>query len=363
MRFNEACSCKGRDLMILNERKIKILEAIVNDYIATAEPIGSRTIAKKYNLGISSATIRNEMSDLEELGFIIQPHTSSGRVPSDMGYRLYVDRLLQFRELTKEETDFLKNTVEENINHIDYLMRQTAKTLAALTKYATVVSEPKAQEIKIKHVQVIPFDEVSVITVVVTDSKTIKNNVIKVKNAPEPDILNQISGLVNQVLKNYSIEEIISKEAYSEFLNSPYGKLIDDVFKSVLETVKEEREMQVYTSGVNNILNFPEFSDIDKAKNVFKALEEKDMLINILDGKSSPEGFGNVKILIGNENSMEQLKDCSIIKTDYKYGENSYGSIGIIGPTRMNYAQVIPILNGIVKNINDVIKAFSDENG
>ncbi len=346
--------------MILNERKIKILEAIINDYIATAEPIGSRTIAKKYDLGISSATIRNEMSDLEELGFIIQPHTSSGRVPSDRGYRLYVDRLLHFRELTEAETDFLRSTVAQNIDHIEYLMRQTAKALTMLTNYTTVVSEPKSREVKIKHVQVIPFDETSVITVVVTDNKVVKNNIIKVDYAPDPDILNQISGIVNKAFKEFSFDEIISKSAYSEFLNSPYGKIIDDVFTSVIKTVRQERDMQVYTSGVNNILDFPEFSDIDKAKSVFKALEEKDMLINILEGDGHQEDFGNIKILIGNENSLEQLKDCSIIKTDYKYGENSYGSIGIIGPTRMNYAQVIPVLNSIVKSINDVIKAFSD---
>ena len=346
--------------MILNERKIKILEAIINDYIATAEPIGSRTIAKKYDLGISSATIRNEMSDLEELGFIIQPHTSSGRVPSDRGYRLYVDRLLRFRELTEAELSFLRSTVAQNIDHIEYLMRQTAKALTMLTNYTTVVSEPKSQEVKIKHVQVIPFDDTSVITVVVTNNKVVKNNIMKVDHAPDTDILNQISGIVNKAFKEFSFEEIISKKAYSQFLNSPYGKIIDDVFVSVIKTVGQERDMRVYTSGVNNILDFPEFSDIDKAKSVFKALEEKDMLISILEGDGSHSDFGNIKILIGNENSLEQLKDCSIIKTDYKYGENSYGSIGIIGPTRMNYAQVIPVLNSIVKSINDVIRAFSD---
>jgi len=346
--------------MILNERKIKILEAIINDYIATAEPIGSRTIAKKYDLGISSATIRNEMSDLEELGFIIQPHASSGRVPSDRGYRLYVDRLLHFRELTDEESSFLRSTVVQNIDHIEYLMRQTAKALTMLTNYTTVVSEPESREVKIKHVQVIPFDDTSVITVVVTDNKVVKNNVIKVDHAPDTDILNQISNIVNKTFKEFSFDEIISKSAYAGFLNSPYGKIIDDVFISVIETVNQERDMQVYTSGVNNILDFPEFSDIDKAKSVFKALEEKDMLINILRGDGNHTDFGNIKILIGNENSLEQLKNCSIIKTDYKYGKNSYGSIGIIGPTRMNYAQVIPVLNSIVKSINDVIKAFSD---
>ncbi len=351
-------SFKGRDSMILNERKIKILEAIINDYIATAEPIGSRTIAKKYNLGISSATIRNEMSDLEELGFIIQPHASAGRVPSDKGYRLYVDRLMHFRELTKEETAFLQNMVRNNIDHIDYLMRQTAKALALLTNYTTVVSEPESQEIKIKHVQVIPFDENSVITVVVTDGKVIKNHIIKVEHAPDTEVLNQISNVINEIIKNCTFDEIKSGKAYAPIMKSKYGGLVKAVFDTVVNTVSAEKDMRVYTSGVNNILDFPEFSDVEKAKSVFEALEEKDMLINLLRKSGSGQN-GSINILIGNENDLEQLKNCSIIKTEYKYGNNSYGTIGIIGPTRMDYAQVVSVLNSIVKNINDVIKAFS----
>lgn len=346
--------------MILNERKIKILEAIINDYIQTAEPIGSRTIAKKYNLGVSSATIRNEMSDLEELGLIIQPHASAGRVPSDKGYRLYVDRLMRSRKLSKEEIVFLEETVKKNITHIDYMMRQTAKALAMLTNYTTVISEPKAKKVKIKHVQLIPFDETAIITVIVTDNKIVKNHIIKVSDAPDNDVLNKLSAFINNMISDYSIEQIISSDDYKNLDKKAYGKIVKDVLSALYETVKTEEDIQFYTSGVNNILDFPEFSDIGTAKSIFKALEERDILINIISGGDKEQNDRNVKIMIGNENDMEQLKNCSIIKTDYKFGSNSYGSIGIIGPTRMDYAQVVSVLNCIVKYINDVIKVFSD---
>lgn len=347
--------------MILNNRKIQILEAIVNDYIATGEPIGSRTIAKKYDLGISSATIRNEMSDLEELGLIEQPHTSSGRVPSDKGYRLYVDRLMNYRELTKEETRFLQDIIANNINHIDYLMQQTAKALVQLTSYTAVVTEPKTVQTFVKHVQLVPLDEHSVIAVIVTDAKLIKNHVINVITMPSCDKLNAISSKINDLYDKYSIEtisEIAKNNLYANFGDDE--NLIRSVFIAMYETLKEEESVNYYTSGVNNILDFPEFSDLEKAKNIFRTLEEKEMVINLLGGNE--ENDNPIQILIGGENNIEQLKNCSIIKTRYHLG-NAEGTLGIIGPTRMDYSQTVSILNGIVKNINEVIKALSGTGG
>lgn len=345
--------------MILNERKIKILEAIINDYIVTAEPIGSRTIAKKYNLGISSATIRNEMSDLEELGFIMQPHTSAGRVPSDKGYRLYVDRLMNFRELTENESEFLQEIIKTNINHIDYLMQQTAKALSLLTNYTTIVSEPKLKKIKIKHIQLIPFDEKSIVAVMVTDNKIVKNHVINVDKAPNDETLNEISNKLNEYLKN-CLPEQIDSTFLDKFISDfgEYGKLVNSVFSAFFEGIKSKNDVHLYTSGFKNILAFPEFSDIEKAKILFQTFEEKDMLITLL-GNNSFESNNSIQVLIGNENDMEQMKDCSIIRTDYTVGDGLYGSIGIIGPTRMDYSQVVSILTGIVKSIDIVIKALS----
>lgn len=350
--------------MILNDRKIRILEAIINDYIATAEPIGSRTIAKKYDLGISSATIRNEMSDLEELGLIVQPHTSAGRVPSDKGYRLYVDQLMHSRELTRDESIYLKNLISENIGHIEYLMKQTAKALSLMTNYTTVVTEPKSTRVKIKHLQLVPVDERSVVAVVVTENKVVKNHMIRVAKVPDMEELNKISNILNLWLSKHSLDEM-DKTVVEEILRQSEGneELVAAVFKAIVSTVKEEEDIQLYTSGVKNILGFPEFSDIEKAKSIFQTLEEKEMLITLLGQNETPAE--KIHILIGGENNMEQMKDCSIVRANYKFGNNSYGTIGIIGPTRMNYSQTVSILNGIVKNINDVIKALSGggENG
>lgn len=344
--------------MDLNERKIKILEAIINDYIETGEPIGSRTIAKKYDLGVSSATIRNEMSDLEELGLIIQPHTSSGRVPSDKGYRLYVDKFMGERKLTKEETEFLKNVISSNINHMDYLMEQTAKALSILTNYTTVISKPKINEINIKYIQLMPLDEVSIIAVLVTENKDIKNIVVKInKELCQNDLL-LISNKISNIVKNYSLDEIKENLILNDkTFFSEEDEIINLVFKEIFKLFKEEEEIKLYTSGVNNILDFPEFSDVEKAKTIFQTFEEKDTLVNIFC-KNDKTNSNSIQILIGNENTIEPLKDCSIVKTEYKIA-NAIGTIGIIAPTRMDYAKAVSVLNGIVKNINDVLKGLS----
>ena len=194
--------------MSLNERKIQILQAIINDYIETAEPVGSRTIAKKYNLGISSATIRNEMSDLEEMGFILQPHASSGRIPSDMGYRLYVDHLMQKKELGPEEQRYLQNVITRNVGQIDYLLEETAKALSALTNYTTIISEPVSQRTRIKQIRLLPLDSVSVLLVIVTEDNFIKNHVIQMGTVPEEDKIFNMGMRLNQVLQGYSLHDI-----------------------------------------------------------------------------------------------------------------------------------------------------------
>ena len=342
--------------MILNDRKIKILEAIINDYIQTAEPIGSRTIAKKYNLGISSATIRNEMSDLEDMGFIIQPHASAGRIPSDKGYRLYVDRLMRRRELTDEEVRFLRQIIISNMNQIDNLMQETARAIALLTNYATIVSEPVVKKTHIRHIQFVPVDERSFVMVLVTDSKAVKNHIINMDNTPNEETLQKLSKLVNDNLRNYSFDDI-DNELVSR-IAAQAGDEADVVWKvmnAVVDVVHIEDDVQIYTSGVKNILSFPGFDDIEKAKAMFQALEEKDMLITLL-GRSNSE---KIQVVIGSENNLELFEDCSIIKSNYSVGEQNFGSIGIIGPKRMDYSQAVSVLSGILKYINAVIKALS----
>lgn len=347
--------------LLLNERKIKILEAIITDYIATAEPIGSRTIAKKYNLGISPATIRNEMSDLEELGLIEQPHTSAGRVPSDKGYRMYVDNMMHSRDLTDEEINFIKNAISFNVGQIDYLMQQTAKALSMLTNYTTIVTEPTGSSLKLKHIQLVPIDSKSVVAVMITDDKAVKNKVLTAETVPTPDILNALSLDINAVVSGRTTDEM-SKEKFSSVLNKYplYSSLITEVFKAVISLLQNSKDVHMYTSGMRNLLGFPEFSNAEKAQNIFKALEEKDLLITLLGDEKNVD---KIQILIGGENNMQELKDCSIVRANYKVGSSSVGRIGIIGPTRMNYTRTVSVLSSIIGKMNSIMANITDDGG
>lgn len=352
---------KGSGCVSLNDRKIKILNAIINDYIATAEPVGSRTIAKKYDMGISSATIRNEMSDLEEMGFIVQPHASAGRIPSDMGYRLYVDRLMKHKELAENDQEFLKSIVSTNISRIDFLMEETAKALSLLTRYTTIISEPVVKRTNLKQIRFMPLDNDSIMLIIATEENYIKNHIIKIKDIPEfqadDDILYDISKSINNILKGLSLDEINNETIRELKLCLGEGSgIIEPLIKAVTSTMVSAESVQVHLSGTKNILAFPEFSDMQKAKSLFQTLEEKDVLVTLLG-----ENLGSdLQILIGNENSIQEMKDCSIITTSYKLGGNTRGNIGILGPTRMDYSQVVSVLNGMVKNIEKVLKTLAD---
>ncbi|MCD8090339.1 MAG: heat-inducible transcriptional repressor HrcA [Clostridiales bacterium] len=341
--------------MDLSGRKIKILEAIITDYIKTGDPVGSRTISKKYPLGISSATIRNEMSDLEELGLICQPHTSAGRIPSDKGYRLYVDRLMRKSSLPPEESLFLRELITANISHIDYLMEQTAKTLARMTNYATVVTEAKADNDRLKHISLVPVDNHSLVMVRVSENRKVDNTILRADIILDFDVLNQITAAVNSYINTYGTSPV--RDAISDILEEfePYKLLVSEVFKAVFKG--RAKSSEIYTSGVNNILNYPEFSDISKAKKLFSLLEQKEMLSELLNDNS--EDKTGVQIIIGGENNLQQLKDLSIIKTNYTLGRGNIGFIGIIGPTRMNYSQAVSVLSEMVDNLNEVIKALT----
>ena len=341
----------------LSERKTKILEAIVMDYIATAEPIGSRTIEKKYNFGISSATIRNEMSDLEDLGLIQQPYTSSGRVPSDLGYRLYVDKLMHHRPLTDEETMFLQLMIMNNIHHVDYLMQETAKAISSLTRYATIVSEPREKKPALRHIQLMPMDERSILVIWVTDTKAVKNKTLLVADPPDYDTLTRLSKVLNSTLQNQAIDSMDRKTL--DALLTAFGKYAN-ILMPILGVLADAQkaEGQVYTSGVNNFLAFPEFADREKVLGIFEALEEREMLITLF-GKEFSE---DVQVIIGSENHIESLKNCSIIRADFSLGDQG-GVIGIIGPTRMDYSQAISVMRGMLHNINKVLEALEMKGG
>jgi len=343
--------------MALSDRQHKILEAIINDYIQTAEPIGSRTIAKKYAMGISSATIRNEMSDLEEMGLITQPHTSSGRVPSQKGYRFYVDSMMPHKALTSDESLLLQRMILNNIYQVEHMMKETANALARLTRYPAIVSEPYLKKTKIKHVQMIPVDEKTVFLVMVTDTKSVKNQPLTLHAALDSDELNRLSGILNQHLSGKTIREIdrpLINKLLKSFGNEAH--ILMPILGVIVGLIQDEDDMRVFTSGVKNILAFPEFADIKKAEAIFQALEERDALIAILN---QPQTDG-IQIIIGAENSLDLLKDCSLIKANYTIDNQSTGSIALIGPVRMDYGHAVSVLQGILQNIQHVLQALNN---
>jgi len=342
--------------MTLSNRQLKILEAIVNDYIHTAEPIGSRTIAKKYGMGISSATIRNEMSDLEDMGFITQPHTSSGRVPSEKGYRFYVDSMMPQKSLTSDESLLLQQMILNNISQVEYMMKETANALARLTRYPTIVSEPYLKKAKIKHVQMIPVDEKTIFLVMVTDTKSVKSQPLTLPAAPDYEELTRLTVILNQHLSGKSIQQIgrpLIDKLLVAFVNQAH--ILMPILGTIVALIQDEDDMRVFTSGVKNILAFPEFADIRKAEAIFQALEERDALIAII-GQPQAEG---IQITIGEENSLELLRDCSVIKANYTIDNQSTGCIALIGPTRMDYGHAVSVLHGILQNIQHVLQALN----
>ncbi|MDD3052390.1 MAG: heat-inducible transcriptional repressor HrcA [Candidatus Cloacimonetes bacterium] len=345
--------------MQLNERKVKILQAIIKDYIDTAEPVGSRTIAKKYNLGVSSATIRNEMSDLEEMGLIVQPHASAGRIPSDKGYRYYVDSLVQedtFKDDEQNHINYIKGIISKNINQIDYLMEETAKALSVLTNYTTFISEPVVRKTMLKQVRLLPLDDISVMLVVATGENHIKHYIIPTQEPVDEIKLNEMSNAVNNLLKGKTRDDMTDDVIKDILLvTREYQELLTPILKDIRKTITSAESIQVHLSGEKNMLAFPEFSDIDTARTLFKTLEEKQALLNIIGIGTD----GCTDVSIGEENELEEMKNCSVIKTSYRVGNDIYGTIGIIGPTRMDYAQVISVLNGMAKNIESVMNSIA----
>ena len=341
---------------MLDDRKIKVLYAIINSYIVSAEPIGSRTITKKYDLGVSSATIRNEMSDLEELGYLNKPHTSAGRVPSDKAYRLYVNQLLNTGKLKMDikKKEEIKKALISEASEIDELIQNSAKVLSAITSYTALALSPQLKKSKLKHIQLLPIDDLKVLLVLVNDSGIVKNTIFRLDKKIDEDQLIVISNFLNHKLKGLTIEDIgremdndIFKEMYE------YKKIIDNIIPIINKTFNDIDSVEVYADGVNKIFDFPEYKDLDKAKSFISFIEDKELLANILLSNTN----GNeIEITIGKENIYDPIKECSLITTTYKLGDVTIGKIGVIGPTRMDYPRVINALKLFSANLTEILE-------
>ncbi|SHE33629.1 heat-inducible transcriptional repressor HrcA [Alkalibacter saccharofermentans] len=331
------------------ERKLKILNSIIRDYIETAEPIGSRTIAKKYNLGISAATIRNEMSDLEEMGLLIQPHTSAGRIPSQKAYRLYVDELMKISNLNQGLKNEIRDGYSQYVEEIDKAIKHTAKVIAQLTSYTSIVSLPEMDTLNCKHVQLVPIEDERVLMVVVTKENIIKNYELKLSKTVVDGELNKLNNILNHIVKGSSFENI-GKDLTQKIndLTLKENELLQEVVPMFKEVLLNRKENSVYSNGVTNILNYPEFFDIVKAKGFLDLIEKKNKIAELLTQVSK----GSLNIIIGSENTVNEFKECSLITATYSLNGKNIGSIGVVGPVRMNYDYVVSVMNFLSSELN-----------
>ena len=346
--------------MELCDRKKKILQAIVDDYIKTAEPIGSRTIAKRNGINLSSATIRNEMADLEEMGYLEKPHTSAGRVPSVLGYRFYVNRLMQKRCLTDEEIIRLREAMEIRIREVDEIIAEISEIVSRLTEYTVIATAPRPQNPVIRGIKLLPIGDNHTLLAVITNVGTVKNACIEMTERLHDDYVYSCSAALSDVLTGKSPYDLTQEQF---ILIKQSFSLCPGLFKTIISYLFDWFDLNskrgIYRGGILNMFNHPEYKDIERAKEVIRFLDDRDNIKNIMDDNT---GCDTVKITIGDENEAEALRECSIVVANYNGFENMYGRIGIIGPMRMDYARIISSLEVVTENLNRLInKMYFDE--
>lgn len=344
----------------LDERKVKILDAIIRNYLETGEPVGSRTISKYTDLNLSSATIRNEMSDLEELGYILQPHTSAGRIPSDKGYRFYVDHLMHEKE---REVTQMKEFVIEKTEKMEQVLKQVAKLLANNTNYATLVSAPAYNMNKIKFMQLSHVDSEHILAVIVMNNNMVKNQMIDVKEALDNETLLKLNLLLNSTLNGLSVQEInLGTIARLKEQAGSHSTIVSDVLDALARTLSENEDLQIYTSGATNILKYPELTNSESATNLLSAFEEKEELLSLVtESLSDQENETGIQVYIGNEAPIQTMRDCSVVTATYDLGEGVKGTIGIVGPKRMDYENVVDNLRNLKSQLDGIFRKQKDD--
>lgn len=338
----------------LDERKRKILKAIIKTYMETGEPVGSRTISKYADLNVSSATIRNEMSDLTDMGYIVQPHTSAGRIPSDKGYRLYVDALMKEKE---DEIAEIRDLMIEKTDKMDKVLKQVAKVLAANTNYATMISVPQYSGNKLKFVQLSRVNPLQLVAVVVSDNNVIRNQIIDLDEEMDDQTILKLNLLLNTNLNGVPIQDInLGMIARLKEQAGMHSEIVATVLDAVADTIHvDEEDMEIYTSGATNIFKYPELADKTKASELISTFEEKQQLVDLVKEHMSDTENTGVQVYIGDEMPIQTMRDCSVVTATYELGSGMRGTIGIIGPKRMDYENVVDSLKTLKVQIDALI--------
>lgn len=337
----------------LDNRKKRILKVLTDDYIASAEPVGSRTIARRYNLGLSPATIRNEMADLEEEGFLEQPHTSAGRIPSEQGYRYYVDALMSLQKLTEGEVERIYLELDKHHQQFEAIVHQTSKILVHMTRYPSLVLSPQSETAIFRHIQLVRLSDSTILVLIITDTGYVENKVIEFEGGISDVELDRISRVLNQKLRGISLRDLrttVLNEIRNELIYRQefFNEAVKMLIKAITVNGAKER---VYIDGATKILEQPEFSEIQKFKPLMDVLEQEDHLYKLLSQNLNRGAF----VKIGNENKSLGLNDCSVVTASYEIAGRTVGVIGVLGPTRMDYAKVLPIVEHTAAVLSELL--------
>lgn len=332
-----------------DERKFEILCSIIRDYIKTAEPVGSRTIEKNYNLGISSATIRNEMADLEDMGFLVQPHTSAGRIPSDKAYRMYVNNYMKVSDVQDFVTDNIRSLYNKYIGELNKAIESTAHILTKMTNLTSLVMAPHIAEMDIKDIRLIHIEKNRVFLIIITKQGIVKNRELRLKVQTDAKQLERVTIFLNMCVdginNNLGIDNFTGA---MEALDKEEQGILAEVLVTIKSVYQQDADTKVYASGITEIFKYPEFKNTEKACKILEALHSQDLLAYLLT-----EAMDNgLNIKIGNENIIEELSDCSVVTATYKLNGRPIGSIGVIGPTRMDYDYCVSVIKAMTETLN-----------
>lgn len=340
--------------MEMDSRKQKILEAVVLDYIETAEPVGSRTISKKYNLGVSSATIRNEMADLEEMGLIEQPHTSAGRVPSDAGYRYYVDYLMSQNDIQEEAKKLIQQAMQDKQQQVGDVLRDSMKMLAEVTNCTTVMMLDGRKGSTLQLLQLLLVEPGKALMVIIMENDKIENRFLEIPKTMTKEDLDLVSMMINQNLKGLKVDDWQRNILESIFQNLTRQRQVVDCALDMLSSILniQDTDQKIYLDGGLNMLSQPEFKDVNKVKSLLQSLNQKDVLTQLMEADNET----GITVKIGAETGLDEVKDCSVIVANYKVKGETVGKVGLIGPTRMDYATAVAMLNTMAETLEEAYK-------
>lgn len=339
--------------MDLTERKLKILQAIIDSYIRSAEPVGSRTLARHFDNAVSPATIRNEMSDLEAMGYLTHPHTSAGRVPSDKAYRLYVNNMMQKVELPQEEQDSIRKKLLADVDEFDKTIQRAAELLSEITNLASFAMTPTQSQDKLNFVNLMPIDDRTVILMIVAESGRSQNTLLHLEEPCSEDSLRILSKTITRDYRGQRLSDMLTSSIINDFKTdiSAIGQLAKNIRPSFMRTLEDMLNVDLYMDGLSNIFDIPEFSDLSRAKSFVSMFDKRDELRQTLMNRDD-----GMVVTIGSENTPVDMKDCSLITATYHVNGRYVGKIGVIGPTRMRYGEITSIVQYMTDNLNEAFR-------